>query len=37
MSEQDEVNAAIKRFTPRARQSLTLAQREAERDRKSVV
>jgi ATP-dependent Clp protease ATP-binding subunit ClpC len=31
MSEQEEVNAALRRFTPRARQSLNLAQKEAER------
>ena len=37
MSEQDEVNAAIKRFTPRARQSLTLAQREAERSNHDCI
>ena len=30
MSEQEEVNAALRRFTPRARQSLNLAQKEAE-------
>ena len=31
MSEQEEVNAALSRFTPRARQSLISAQKEAER------
>ena len=31
MSEQEEVNAALNRFTPRARQSLISAQKEAER------
>ena len=31
MSEQEEVNAALKRFTPRARQSLNLAQKDAEK------
>jgi len=31
MSEQEEVNAALNRFTPRARQSLLSAQKEAER------
>ena len=32
MSEQEEVNAALKRFTPRANKALGLAQAEAERD-----
>ena len=31
MSEQEEVNAALRQFTPRARQSLNLAQKEAEK------
>ena len=37
MSEQEEVNAALKRFTPRARQSLGLAQKEAERSNHDCV
>ena len=37
MSEQEEVNAALKRFTPRARQSLNLAQKEAERSNHDCI
>jgi len=37
MSEQEEVNAALKWFTPRARQSLGMAQREAERSNHDCV
>ena len=37
MSEQEEVNAAIKQFTPRARKALTLAQKEAERSNHDCV
>ena len=37
MSEQEEVNAAIKRFTPRARKALALAQKEAERSNHDCV
>jgi len=37
MSEQEEVNAAIKRFTPRARKSLSLAQKEAERSNHDCI
>ena len=37
MSEQEEVNAALKRFTPRARQSLSLAQKDAERSNHDCI
>ena len=37
MSEQEDVNAALKRFTPRARQSLNLAQKEAEKSNHDCV
>ena len=37
MSEQEEVNAALKRFTPRARQSLTLAQKDAEKSNHDCI
>ena len=37
MSEQEEVNAALKRFTPRARQSLNLAQKEAEQSNHDCI
>ena len=37
MSEQEEVNAALRRFTPRARQSLNLAQKEAEQSNHDCI
>ena len=37
MSEQEEVNAALKRFTPRARQSITLAQKDAEKSNHDCI
>ena len=37
MSEQEEVNAALKRFTPRARQSLNLAQKDAEKSNHDCI
>ncbi|MBR4895955.1 MAG: hypothetical protein IKZ41_05980, partial [Clostridia bacterium] len=37
MSEQEEVNAALKRFTPRARQSLSLAQKDAEKSNHDCI
>jgi ATP-dependent Clp protease ATP-binding subunit ClpC len=37
MSEQEDVNAALRRFTPRARQSLNLAQKEAERSNHDCI
>ena len=37
MSEQEEVNAVLKRFTPRARQSLSLAQKDAEKSNHDCI
>ena len=37
MSEQEEVNSALRRFTPRARQSLNLAQKEAEQSNHDCI